>query len=143
MAIRYPRGKEDIEFKYSDSDYSVFSNEGKIAIVTYGIISSNAIKALKQLNNDGINVDVIKLNKIYPVSEKLINKLQEYEKVYFFEEGIRKGGISEHIVSRGKFNYYRITAIDNSFVPSSSVTAAREKLGLDPISMYKIIKGEN
>ena len=143
LTIRYPRGKQEFAFKFDDSDFTVFSNGGRDAIVTYGIITAEAIKALKKLNADGIKIDVIKLNKIYPVSDKLIRKVKEYEKLYFFEEGIRKGSISEHIVSKAKLTNYDIFAVDNSFVPASSVAAARQRLNLDANSMYKIIKGED
>ena len=143
LAIRYPRGTQDLQFEYDDSDYTVFENGGKLAIVTYGIISSDAIKALKKLNDDGIKIDVIKLNKIYPISEKLLLTLKEYEKVYFFEEGIRRGGISEHIVSKAEIKNYKICAVDNDFVPAASVKSARKHLKLDADSMYKVIKGEN
>lgn len=143
LAIRYPRGKEELPFKFDDSDFTVFANDGNIAIVTYGIISSAAVKALKKLNDEGIRVDVVKLNKIHPVSSKVVETLQKYSKIYFFEEGIRKGGVSEHIVAKANIKNYRITAIEDKFVPSATISTARHKLGLDAESIYKIIKGEN
>ncbi len=143
LAIRYPRGKEEHPFEYDASDYTVFSNNGKIAIVTYGIISSEALKAQQMLSEKGIKVDLIKLNKVYPVSDNLIQDVSKYEKVYFFEEGMLKGGISEHIVSRAALTNYTIKAIDNTFVSAADIKAARAKYSLDKDSMFKIIAGEN
>lgn len=143
VAIRYPRGKENIPFVFNDADYTSFEENGKTAIVTYGIISSDAIKAQNKLKELGVSVDVIKLNKIYPVSDELINKINGYNKVYFFEEGVLKGGISEHIASRINVKDYKIKAIDNKFVPAASISSARAKLSLDSESMFNIIMGDN
>ena len=143
LAIRYPRGKELYGFEYTENDFSVYSNDGKIAIITYGVISSEALKAQEGLSAQGIKADFIKLNKIYPLSEEFIDKISSYTKVYIFEEGILKGGIAEHIVSKSKLKEYSITAVENTFVPAASVDSARAKFGLDSDSMIKKISGEN
>lgn len=142
VAIRYPRGKQAFPFEYSKKDFDVFGSGGKIAIVSYGIISSYMLEAQKELKDRGIAVDFIKLNKIYPIADGLSNTLEGYDKVYFFEEGIKKGGICEHIVAQSSLKKYKIVAIDNSFVPSSSVAAAHRRLGLDAESIIKLIEGE-
>ncbi len=142
LAIRYPRGKESFSFDFSDKDFTVFSNKGRVAIVTYGLITANAIEAQRLLLKENVAVDVIKLNKIFPISDRFCDILSGYDKVYFFEEGIRKGGISEHIVSRSNLKYHRITAIPDRFVPAMSCEAARKKYLLDSESMVKTVKGE-
>ena len=143
LAIRYPRGKEDFPFVYDGADYTVFSSGAKIAILTYGIISAEALKAKDALKEKGIDVDVIKLNKIYPVSNELIDLTKKYNKVYFFEEGILRGSISEHIVARAKLTDYSVNAIENTFVAAAKASSARAKYCLDHKSMFNIIAGEN
>ncbi len=142
LVIRYPRGKEKFDFEFTDKDFTRFGNKSKVAIVTYGIITANALKAQELLKDNGVSVDVIKLNKIYPVSDELVSVLKAYDKVYLFEEGIKKGGISEHIVSKAEIGNYRITAIDNCFVPAADVEVAHKKLGLDAESMQNLVLGE-
>ena len=142
LAIRYPRGKEKYPFDYSDKDFTVFSNRGRKAIVTYGIISSNALEAQRMLSVEGVSVDVIKLNKVYPISDKFCDTLSDYDQVFFFEEGIRKGGISEHIASRANIKSYKIIAVPDRFVPAMSCDSARKSFGLDSESMAKTVKGE-
>lgn len=142
LAIRYPRGKEKLDFKFTEDDFTRFGTEGNIAMVTYGIISADALEAQKRLSDSGVKADVIKLNKIHPISDELISVLKTYDKVYLFEEGILKGGISEHIVSKACLKSYKITAIDNCFVPAADVGSARKKLGLDAESMTNLILGE-
>lgn len=138
--IRYPRGTQHNNFDGEISgDYTVASKNGDKAIVTYGRIFSNAIEAQKSLHN----TDVIKLNKIYPVEEQIINLLLNYKQIYFFEEGILSGGIAEHIGSRllqkeykGKYSVY---AIDNEFVAASTIPSALKKYRLDSESMIEIV----
>ena len=142
LAIRYPRGKERFEFDYNGKDYTVFPNSGKIALVTYGIISSNALMAQQTLNEKGIKIDVVKLNKLFPYSEKLVSFLNDYEKVYFFEEGVLNGGISQQIASNLNV-LLKITAIENAFIPSMTVDAAYEKCNLSAKAMVEIIEREN
>ncbi len=142
IAIRYPRGGEDISFDYYKSDFTVFKNDGDIAIVSYGIISSNALKAQSALNKNGIKVDFIKLNKIFPISAELIKLLEDYRKVYIFEEGIRNGGIGEHIASRLNVPT-KIIALDNGFIPSMPRAEAIKENMLDTKSIIKIIESEN
>ena len=111
--------------------------------VTYGRISANAFKAQKELKESKINCAVIKLNLIYPFSEELINTLKKYRKLYFFEEGVRSGGIAEHLISRLENEIdFKIFAIEDAFVPSAKIDSALKKYKLDSESMYSIIKGE-
>ena len=67
----------------------------------------------------------------------------KFRKIFFFEEGIRRGGIGEHIISDlielGFDGKWSLTAIDNSFVPQSRVYSALESLGLDYKSMTEKI----
>lgn len=141
VVIRYPRGREDIPFRFNDADYTYFEENGKVAIVTYGMLSSDAIKAQNRLKENGINVDVIKLNKVYPLSNELIDTIDKYDKIYFFEEGVQRGGICEHIASKIS-SKFTINAIENKFVPPASISSAKAKLSLDDEAMFKIIVGD-
>jgi 1-deoxy-D-xylulose-5-phosphate synthase len=143
LVIRYPRGKEKFSFEYNSADFSVFENGGRNAIVSYGIISANGLEASEELKKKGISSDFIKLNKIYPISKELCEKLKGYDKIYFFEEGMQSGGISEHIVAKAGLQNFSITAVDDKFIPPMSIDAAHKKLGLDSESIVKLISGDN
>lgn len=142
VAIRYPRGceKSGAEKEIS-GDYTVFEGSGEKAIVTYGRIFQNALEAQKKLPD----VTLIKLNKIYPVSDSLINEMQKYKELHFFEEGIKNGGIAElcaaRLLENGYGGKYIIHAIDNKFVPTAAVSAALKNAGLDTESMINALKG--
>ena len=134
--IRYPRGCENNNFEGEISgDYTKVSNGSKKAIVTYGRIFSNAVEAAKQKND----INIIKLNKIFPISEDVIDLLREYNEIHFFEEGVKSGGIGEHIGCRlseiGFAEKYSVHAIEGGFVAADDVSSALKTYGLDTDSM--------
>ena len=138
--IRYPRGVENKNFDGDISgDFTVLSQNGKKAIVTYGRIFSNAVDAQKSLGN----TDIVKLNKIYPIGEDVIKQLLNYDEIYFFEEGILSGGVAEHIAAqllkKGFNGKYTINAIKNEFTGSSTIPSALKKYKLDSESMIEIV----
>ncbi len=141
IAIRYPRGAEQAPFKYRAGDFTAVQNGGKIAIVTYGILSNEGLKAQKALKNLNISVDFIKLNCVYPLAEDLISLLNGYDKIYVFEECIKSGGVGEHIAGRVNVST-DITAIED-FVPAMEVTKAKEMLGLCAKQMTLKIAKDN
>jgi deoxyxylulose-5-phosphate synthase len=71
-----------------------------------------------------------------------VNHLSKYDKVYLYEEGIKKGGICEHIVSKAALKNYSITAIDNHFVSAADINSSLRKLGLDEEAMINAILGD-
>ena len=142
VAVRYPRGCEKSGApKEITGDYTVFEGVGDKAIVTYGRIFQNAIEAQKALPD----ITVIKLNKIYPISDSLINDIGKYKELHFFEEGIKNGGVAElcaaKLLENGYKGQYNIHAVDNKFVPTAAVSAALKSVGLDTDSMINALKG--
>ncbi len=138
--IRYPRGCENKNFDGEiKGEYTVVSQNGKKAIVTYGRLFSNAVDAQKSLTN----TDLIKLNKIYPIADDFVDMLFKYDEIFFFEEGIISGGIAEHIGCRllqnGYGGKYGVNAINNQFVGASTISSALKKYNLDTESMIKTV----
>ncbi len=142
-AVRYPRDCEDIcpEADYS-ADFTCFKGKSKKAIVTYGRLFSDAYRVKEQEES----LNIIKLNKIYPLSGELISELMNFNEIHFFEESIKKGGIAElcasELLQRGYTGKYKIHAIDNKFVATASVSDALKNNGLDFSAMLAAIKGE-
>lgn len=143
VAIRYPRGaeKQELDFDFSN-EFTVFKGESKDAIITYGRLFSNAYEAKDTLKN----VNIVKLNKIYPFSNELITQLLKFDNIHFFEEGIKNGSIAEHLLvellKNGYKGNYEIHAIENKFVPPSSVSSALKQNCLDTDSMINAFSKE-
>ena len=137
-AVRYPRGGEPYkpDDYISGEEYTAYGSGKDAVVVTYGRIFANACKAkeaLKDKNNKDITI--IKLERIKPISREAVLLAAEFKKVYFFEEGIKCGGIGESFCCMlGEYGYkgdFSLTAIDDKFVPQSTVQQALSDLGLD------------
>ncbi|MBR4092657.1 MAG: 1-deoxy-D-xylulose-5-phosphate synthase [Oscillospiraceae bacterium] len=138
--VRYPRGNDKSEFDKSvaTSEYYYTEKANSTLVVTYGRIYDNAVKATDITGK----CDLLKLTKIFPVSDKITKIVENYENVIFFEEGIKNGGVSEHIVSsmsnfRGN---YKIVAVEG-FVKQASVNRQLELFGLSTEKMIETING--
>lgn len=140
--VRYPRGQEiSADMEVNDEDYSVLS-DGENAVLTYGRLVPFALDATKKVGNTAL----IKLNVINPLNADLKDELKKYNKIFFFEEGIKQGGIGEHLSQllhdAGIKCEYINTSVDGKFISSATVNSQLKKYSLDADSMIKIIKGE-
>jgi 1-deoxy-D-xylulose-5-phosphate synthase len=147
-AVRYPRGAEldGLEFYRPDyKDYTFFKQDNsQILLVTYGRIFANVRNAASKLKAMGIPVSILKLTRIKPIDKECIELAAEYNKIYFFEEGIRWGGIGESfglmLMENNYSGMYKITAIEN-FVPMCSVQSGLHRAGLDTESIVNLVVG--
>lgn len=150
LAIRYPRGAEicDIDAEYDPLDaFSVFGDATENVIITYGRITVNALQAAKILCKNGINTSVVKINRLAPLSTDLISKLKEYKHIFFFEEGIKKGGIGEQtaallMVENNKNTIsFKINAVDGEFARAADIYTSINEYGLSCDAMIKTVSG--
>jgi len=148
--VRYPKGKQETYERYEfvslcNSDVKVYGqDEAEVCIVTYGRVTANAYFAAKELEEKGLNVKIIKLVKVYPVDSNVIITLCENAKlVYFLEEGIRSGSVSEKLsgIVLGATNAkVVINAVRESFPPHAKVLQLYEMYGMDKNSIASDIE---
>lgn len=130
-AIRYPRGCENKNYngEISDDYTLVGANSKEKLAITYGRLFSNVYAAAED------KVDIIKLNKIFPVSEDIVRVASEYKEIHFYEEGIKSGGIAELfgslLIESNYKGSYVIHAIDGEFVPHAQVSSSFKRYGFD------------
>lgn len=147
VAVRYPRGEEaDLpqDFISSYGFFDVYGDSNaKITLVTYGRIFVNACQAKKMLNDKGISIKIVKLNRIIPLDDQIFERVKDSNKIFFFEEGIRSAGVGEKFALmlleneyKGKYN---LTAINDCFVEQGSVESLLTKYHLDAQGMFKIV----
>lgn len=149
VVVRYPRGcmPDNVQEETETGDYSVIGNpDAKTALVTYGRLYFNALKAQKLLADKGINIKIIKLNKIKPLPEDAVCTAFDCDGIFFFEEGMRCGGIAEDfaakLLEKGYEGKYSITAVDCEFVSHASVSRLMEKYSMSPEKMALMIENE-
>ncbi len=144
-AIRYPRGtvKNDTLFAYGDEEFTVIGEKSDVAVLTYGRQFFEVYAAVQQLKEKGKNVTIIKLNKIYPLSDELIKTVLGFKKVYFFEESLKSGSVGEHLAAKLLENsfggQFKAFAIDNTFVPACDVLGTLKKYKLDAQSIAETL----
>ena len=100
-------------------------------------------KAKNALREQGLDVCILKLCKIKPISREAVFFASRFDEVWFFEEGVKNGGIarnfSDLIVFGGFKGRYHIKAIGDEFVKQMTVSEALEQLKLDDKGMTEVI----
>ncbi len=143
-AVRYPRGKQPKRpswYEYTDCDYVIHKINMNTVVVTYGRLFGNIAEAC-----DKAGVSVCKINRIKPLPDGLVDELMGYERIFFYEEGVRSGGVGEaigaHLAENGFSGEYRICAIDEGFVLHMPTDSAFCKYGFDVKSIYNTVTGD-
>ena len=158
IAVRYPRGQQgDIPEDFNQNTYDDFSvlgedyyentdlNDAKdaAAIVTFGTLFPEAAKARDLLKEQGIRVRIVKLNKVWPIAPGAVDAVLDCDKVLFFEEGAKSGGIGEaygyDLLQRRFSGTYRYFAVDNTFVHHAKQASLRAEFDLDAAAMVRAV----
>lgn len=148
--IRYPRGAEPQKpeaYACSGNTFDVFGDENAtVAIVTYGRIFAEALKAQEKLAEEGIKVKIVKLNVIVPIDSGAVDVLKNARKIYFFEEGVKTGGIgesfAEKMLEKSVKADFSLTAFPDCFVKQGKTDSILHQYNLDCDGIYHIIKSQ-
>lgn len=147
--VRYPKGvpgeydRASFVSKGTFSTCEKFSNgKNDTVVITYGSATANVFRAVEQLAFEGINVKIIKLVKLHPIkeyAENLLCELSGAKRIYFVEEGIKNGGISQKITSelaeKAHLPKILIRAVDACYPTHGSLAYLRRKYGFDSESI--------
>lgn len=145
-AVRYPRGSEDsiCDKEHIGTEHIFISDKPcDTLIITYGRLYNKAFRARTKLAAEGIDCDILKLTKIYPLDSSIVDELIKYREIVFFEESSKSGSISEKIGNMlAETTYcgrYSSVTADN-FVKQASVKSCLEKLGMSSNKMTEYIR---
>ena len=112
-------------------------------LITYGRISSEALKAVNILKEKNVSVSVLILNKIKPIEAFAVKIANGYSNVLFYEEAVKSGSIGQSFADMlFDINYkgnYKHIAVNDEFVPHASVTSLIKKYHLDSESIVNQI----
>lgn len=145
--VRYPRGGElykPDDYGEESIDYDIYgSRDCDNLLITYGRLFSYACKAKEMLEEKGIKVCILKLCRIRPINREAVDFSSGFKNVWFFEEGIKNGGIARNFsdllqLTSFRGNYH-IKAINDKFVKQMSVSEALKMLRLDSEGMCDVI----
>ena len=151
VAVRYPRGgaqtRKTEKLKRALLSHALYGDENaETVLVTYGRLAAEAVDAADALQAQGKAVLVLALNQIKPLPQAAIELLQNKKRVFFFEEGLRAGGIGEKtaaaLLENGFRGTFRLIAVEDRFVPQGTVEEQLRQFGLDSKSMVETIGKE-
>ena len=150
VAVRYPRGgapKSAEKLRYDQIEFARYGDEAAdTLLVTYGRLGAEAADACDALKQAGISAGVLALNQIRPLPEEALALMQKAARIFFFEEGLRAGGVGEQTALRlletGWNGVYRLTAVPDTFVAQASVAEQLQQYGLDAKSMQALVQRE-
>ena len=150
-AVRYPKGAQpaltaSVLGENTDS-WFLENRGGDTLLVTYGRLAEELFLARKSLEEQGRAVDVLVLNRIYPIPEAALEQMERYQRIFFYEEGIRSGSIGElcalHLMEQGYQGEFRLFAIENRFIPQCGVEHGYQLFHADHDSIIKTVLGES
>lgn len=138
-AIRYARGAEpaalaELGCTGQEFDRLLQQKGAQVALVSYGTLTEEVLKAEKILEQKGIACDVYKLTKLYPLPEGFANELAVHSCILFAEDSIRRGGVgsylAEDLLEIGWQGKYLYRAANRNCLPHGTVPQLRQVLGL-------------
>lgn len=136
--VRYPKGGEYRKYLPPAADIAYSGRRSATLAVSYGRISAWLDEAA-----DSAGADWLRIVKISPLPEKLMEIAAGYQRVVFFEEGMLNGGIAQRLGAQlmqsgfaGKFEM----AGAESFVPQATVEQQLAMFGLDVNGMMQRLK---
>jgi len=144
-AVRYPRGNDkNMTFPKENlnTEYTLTESGSDMLMISYGRVYQALWEAHCTCEKIGYQTSLLKLTRIFPVMEELVEKALSYRVVMFFEESSGYGGIStifgSLLAQYGfKGRYVRVSA--DCFLKQASVPALLEKSELSAHAVCRYI----
>ena len=146
VTVRYPRGVEGAyKTDWDGSDFSCVREGSDCAIVTYGLLTNNALAAAELLAQRGISAAVWKLHVVAPLDEDaLVKALAPYGAVLIAEEAAQSGGAGEHLLAafarRGERKTYGLANLGRDIPHQGTLAELHKALGLDAEGLAERVK---
>ena len=150
IAIRYPRGEAYDGLEEFRAPIvlgrSEFLFEGeKTALLPVGSMVKTGEKVYRQLKEDGEKPTLINARFVKPLDEKMLDFLAAgHSLIVTMEENVKPGGFGMAVADYMRMNHPQVQvlifAVPDQFVEHGNPEKLKEKLGLDPVSIYEKIK---
>ena len=147
VAVRYPRGGEDgYDGDCGDGPVTVLRQGTDAAIVTYGILTGQALRAAELLEKEGVSLRVVKLNRVAPLDGGgICRALDGVERVVAAEDQLRAGAVGERLgallLERGAgIERYALRNAGEALPAQGSTAQLRHVLGLDAEGMAQAVR---
>ena len=146
--VRYPRGNDKSVFDKSalNTEYThVSGKKTDILYISYGRVYDNLYRAAKRCAEQEVHCGLLKLTRIFPLADGVVDIAMSYRHVVFLEEAYYYGGISQLfgdlLLERGFQGTYRRVA-PKQYLLQASTDSQMETMGLSEYAIYRDIRQE-
>lgn len=146
VAIRYPRGGEGVFKGDTSAQPIVRLREGKdVTILSYGIMIGEALKAADILAEQGVDVEVIKLNRVSPLDDEMLEGFFDKTKTLLVLEDSFVAGCVGQRLAATLAKYGRcpqrliLKNLGKTFAPAGTVPELWKRFGLDADSVARTV----
>ena len=151
FVIRYPRGKgEKADWRNEMSVLPVGKGkklkDGKdIAILSIGPVGNEALKAIEQVEKEGVSVALYDMIYLKPIDEELLHELgKKFNRIVTVENGVIKGGLGtavlEFMADNGYTPKVKRIGVPDRFIEHGSVPELFKLCGMDSESITEVVK---
>ncbi|MDH6534930.1 1-deoxy-D-xylulose-5-phosphate synthase [Parabacteroides sp. 52] len=151
FVIRYPRGKgEKKDWRNKMQVLPVGKgkklHEGKdIAILSIGPIGNEVIKAIEEVEKEGLSVAHYDMIYLKPIDEELLHEVgKRFQKIITVENGVKQGGLGtvviEFMSENGYTPHLQRIGVGDHFVEHGSIAELYKLCGMDAGSIAEQIK---
>ena len=147
VAVRYPRGGEG-RFRENSAEKPIIQlREGQdVTLVGYGIQINHLLNAADQLAEEGIQAEVVKLNRISPlVHDEVCSALGERKIVVVLEDAFGVGCVGQRIAAilaehKQSPRQMILKNLGKTFAPAGSVAELEHSFGLDAAGVAAAVR---
>lgn len=151
FVIRYPRGKGE-KSDWRNEMQILPIGKGKklregndIAVLSLGPIGNEAIKAINQVEPDGISVAHYDMIYLKPLDEALLHEVgRKFKRIITIENGVIAGGLGsavlEFMADHGYTPFVKRIGVPDQFIEHGSIPELYKLCGMDADSIAEIIR---
>lgn len=146
VCVRYPRGADNSVFDKSalNTEYTHVSGQRTdVLCISYGRIYDNLYQASRRAKDAGMPCDLLKLTRIFPLSDAVVELASTYQHVLFLEEAYYYGGISQifgdALMQHGFHGSYRRVA-PKEYLAHAPMASQIEKMQLSADAIFRHIQ---
>lgn len=151
FVIRYPRGKgEKADWRNEMSVLPVGKGkklkDGKdIAILSIGPVGNEALKAIEQVEKEGVSVALYDMIYLKPIDEELLHEVgKKFNRIVTIENGVIKGALGtavlEFMADNGYTPKVKRIGVPDRFIEHGSVPELFKLCGMDSESITEVVK---
>ena len=150
IAIRYPKGEaydglEEFRAPVVFGRSEILFEGEKTALFPVGSMVKTGEAVYRMLKEKGEAPTLINARFVKPLDEKMLDRLAEnHDLLVTIEENVKSGGFGMAVTDymRRKHPQVRVLifAVPDQFIEHGNPEKLKEKLGLDPVSIYEKIK---